>query len=292
MTACALCKSNKPLVESHIIPQFVFDMIKKNSPTGFLRGGLLKPNQRKQDGDKHRMLCIDCEQNFSKAEKDFAEKVFEPYHQSGTTSFKYGHWLSYFISSVNWRTLHLDNIGFHSEKKLINDVISVLDNAETILADFLLEKRSDIGVMENHILPMFEITNADSHLKEPNFYFRISALDYTFVDHANDGFYVFANLAGVLIFTVIRKGRKDIWENTLVQTDGGYIKQPPVRVSSPLMFEITNRLAECSKVKVSQVQKNKIIESLKANPQAAQAKSIQYRKLDKELHGGADARGT
>lgn len=155
MTACTLCKSDKPLVESHIIPQFVFDRIKKNSPTGFLRGGISQVNLRRQDGDKPKMLCDDCEQRFSEAEKNFAEKVFEPYHESGTTSFTYGPWLSYFISSVNWRTLHLDNIGFHSEKKLTNDALSVLDDAETMLADFLLEKRSDIGDMENHILPMF-----------------------------------------------------------------------------------------------------------------------------------------
>jgi hypothetical protein len=288
MTTCALCKSDKPLVESHIIPQFVFDRIKKNSPTGFLRGGIWQVNLRRQDGDKPKMLCEDCEQRFSEAEKNFAEKVFEPYHESGTTSFTYGPWLSYFISSVNWRTLHLNNIGFHSEKKLTNDALSVLDDAETMLADFLLEKRSDIGDMENHILPMFEITDADSPLKEPNFYIRVSALDYTFVDPANNGFYVCANLAGVLIFTVIRKGRKDVWENTLAEPDGGSIEQPPVRVSSPLMFDIMQRLVECSEAisKVSQTQKDKIIESLKANPGAAQAKAVQFRKLDKTLHDG------
>jgi len=285
MAACTLCKSDKPLVESHIIPQFVFDRIKKNSPTGYLRGGISQVNLRRQDGDKPKMLCDDCEQRFSEAEKYFAEQVFEPYHKSGTTSFTYGPWLSYFISSVNWRTLHLDNIGFHSKKKLSDESLSVLDDAETMLADFLLEKRFDIGDMENHILPMFEITDADSLLKEPNFYIRVSALDYTFVDPANNGFYVCANLAGVLIFTVIRKGRKDIWENTLVQPDGGSIKQPPVQVSSPLMFDMMSLLFELSKVKVSQTQKDKIIESLKANPQFAKAKAVQYRKLDEILRG-------
>ncbi len=282
MAACALCKSDKPLVESHIIPQFAFDRIKKNSPTGFLRGVILQPNLRRQDGDKPKMLCDDCEQRFSEAEKNFAEKVFEPYHESGTTSFTYGPWLSYFISSVNWRTLHLDNIGFHSEKKLADDALSVLDEAETMLGDFLLGKRTDIGDMKNHILPMFEITDTDSPLREPNFYIRVSTLDYTFVDPANNGFYVFANLAGVLIFTVIRKGRKDIWENTLVYRKGGFIKQPQ-KISSPLIYDMVQYLAECSKVKVSQIQKDKIIESLKANPQAAQTKAVQFRKLDKKL---------
>jgi hypothetical protein len=152
-----------------------------------------------------------------------------------------------------------------------------------MLADFLLEKRSDIGDMENHILPMFEITDADSPLKEPNFYIRVCALDYTFVDPDNNGFYVCADLAGVLIFTVIRKGRKDIWENTLVQSGSGSINQPPVRVNSPLMFDMMQRLAGCSNGTISQAQRNKIIESLKANTQVDRAKAVQYRKLDKKL---------
>jgi hypothetical protein len=48
------------------------------------------------------------------------------------------------------------------------------------------------------------------------------------------------------------------------------------------------RLVECSEAisKVSQTQKDKIIESLKANPGTAQAKAVQFRKLDKKLHDG------
>ena len=194
MAICSLCKSEKVLKESHIIPKFVFDRIKKNSPTGYLRRGLLNSNQRMQDGDKPKMLCEDCEQLFSQAERRFTENIFSPYHELGKISFEYGPWLSYFISSVNWRTLHLDNIGFHSKKEWSDSVLRVLDDAETILADFLLGRRSDIGNMENHILPMFEITNASPELKviEPNFLLRISAFDYTFFVPNLDGFYVFA----------------------------------------------------------------------------------------------------
>jgi len=289
MATCALCKSEKILKESHIIPKFVFDRIKENSPTGYLRGGLLNSNQRRQDGDKFKMLCEDCEQLFSWAERKFAEDIFNPYHELGTTSFEYGPWLSYFIISVNWRTLHLDNIDFHSRQEWSDDLLCVLDDAEMILADFLLGKRSDIGNMENHILPMFEITDANPELKniEPNFLLRISAFDYTFFVPDLDGFYVFANLAGVLIFTVIRKGKNDVWENTLVQLGGGFIK-PPVQHKSPLAANIMDHLIECSEIKISQTQKNKIIESLSANPKASQSKAVEYRKLDTRLHNKED----
>jgi hypothetical protein len=157
-----------------------------------------------------------------------------------------------------------------------------------VLTDFLLGKRSDIGDMENHILPMFEIIDVTSPLKEPNFYFRISAFDYTLFDLGVGGFYVCANLAGVLIFTVIRRGKTDIWENTLVRPNDGTIKQPPVHASSPLMCDIMKRLreVECSITDISQAQKDKIIKSIKANPQASQAKAVQFRKLDKKLRKG------
>jgi len=42
-------------------------------------------------------------------------------------------------------------------------------------------------------------------------------------------------------------------------------------------------LVECSGIKVSSAQQDKIVESLKANPQAGQAKSVGFRKLDKNI---------
>jgi len=282
MPTCALCKYDKPLMGSHVIPQFVYDRIKANSPTGYLRGGISDVNLRKQDGDKLKLLCGDCEQRFSKAEKTFSEEVFRPYHESGTLCFEYGPWLSYFICSVNWRTLHLDNIGFHKKKEWLDEILLVLDEAERVLSDYLLGNRSDIGSIENHICPMFEITGSDSPLKEPNFLFRASVFDYTWFVPADDAFYVCANLAGVLIFTIIRKGVNDIWDNTLVSLNGGSIKQPQ-RINSPLICNMVQLLDQSSQNSISQKQKDKIIESLKKNPEASQAKSFQYRKLDRKL---------
>ncbi len=73
----------------------------------------------------------------------------------------------------------------------------------------------------------------------------------------------------------------------MVQLGGGSIK-PPVQHKSPLMFDIMNRLIDCSKIKISQIQKDKIIESLKSNLQAEQAKAVEFRELDKKLHDGTN----
>jgi hypothetical protein len=284
MPMCALCKSDTSLRESHIIPRFVFERIKSNSPTGYLRGGFADVNLRRQDGDKQRLLCSDCEEGFSPAEREFRERIFTPYHESGMTSFGYGPWLGYFISSVNWRTLYLDNIGFHSGEHS-SETLSILDDAERTLAGFLMGRRSDIGEMENHILAMFEITHADSPLKEPNFFFRASAFGYTFIVPTAGAFYVCANLAGILIFTVIRRGKDDVWENTKVDLNRGLIKGPQ-RIESPLIPHMIQLLADSAEVRVSQTQRDKILAAVKANPEAMQAKAVQLRTLDSGIRGG------
>lgn len=280
MSTCTLCGSDRPLKDSHIIPSFVFDRIKRNSPAGFLRAGIKNPNMRRQDGDKPKLLCGDCEQRFSKAERKFAEEIFEPYHETGQTSFVYEEWLSYFICSVNWRTLHLDNIDFHSEKKWGSEVLDILDTAERTLADFLLGKRDDIASMENHILPMFEITDTNTDIKEPNFLFRISAFDYTFFVPPQNAYYVCANLAGVLIFTVISRGDKDVWDNTIVNLNGGSINQPPVHITSPLMPDMMKLLSTSISTDMSQKQIDKIVQTLEKNPDVGNAKAMQYREMD------------
>lgn len=240
---------------------------------------------RRQDGDKPQLLCGQCEQRFSGPERKFAEGIFAPYHETGTTSFQYGDWLSYFICSVNWRTLHLDNIQFHSQGKWGSDALAVLDTAEKTLADFLLGRRDDIAAMENHILPMFVITRTSSPLEQPNLLFRVSAFDYTFFQPSLNAYYVCANLAGILIFTVIRRGKNDVWDNTIVHLNGGSIDQPPVHVTSPLMPDMMKLLGSCNETEMSEKQKDKIIQTLESNPDAAHAKAVQYRKMDDDLHG-------
>ena len=221
-----------------------------------------------------------AEQRFSKAERKFADEVLTPYHETGQTVFKYEGWLSYFICSVNWRTLHLDNVGFHSDEKWGKEVLGILDSAERTLADFLLDKRGDIGSLENHILPMFEITGSNADLGEPNFLFRISAFDYTFFVPPQNAYYVCANLAGVLIFTIISKGQNDIWDNTIVNTGGGTINQPPVRISSPLIPDMVKLLIRSIAADMSQKQIDKIIQTFEKNPDAGDAKAAQYRRMD------------
>ena len=72
---CAMCRQVKKLCESHIIPKFFGNYIKKNSPSGGLRNPN-NVNKREQDIYKENLLCDECEEIFSKLETYFQNNIF------------------------------------------------------------------------------------------------------------------------------------------------------------------------------------------------------------------------
>ena len=182
MVKCALCREESDLELSHIIPKFVFRKIKMNSPTGYMRI-FNNPDLRIQDGDKLELLCGSCEDRFSTAETDFANKIFHPYQDSNIQDFIYDSWMNYFITSVNWRTLYLDLIGFVKDGNIKMEYVEILIDAEKTMRDFLLGKRLDLSNIENHILFFDEIKDTTEKIKElrPQSFIRSSAFGYTFI---------------------------------------------------------------------------------------------------------------
>ncbi len=156
LSSCALCGAVTDLQLSHIIPKFVFRMLTKTS-VGKLRGGM-NPNVPIQDGEKHYMLCKQCEELFSTYETEFATKIFYPFQEGTQKRFQYDEWLQKFIVSVSWRSLYLDLTDFVSNKIGSAYAISNLATCEQTMRNFLLGQRNDIGNIENHItvFPCFE----------------------------------------------------------------------------------------------------------------------------------------
>lgn len=112
---CKLYDVETDLKQSHIIPKFVFDHL-KNTGSRYLRF-FANPNKREQDGMKEYLLCDKAEQDFSKREKWFAEKIFYPYINRNQRQFKYDENLFYFSISLLWRVLigHLDRSNLQSQ---------------------------------------------------------------------------------------------------------------------------------------------------------------------------------
>lgn len=117
MTICALCQNEKPILESHIIPKFVFKWLKETGSI-FLRNPS-KPNVRLQDGIKERLLCFECEQKLSLSEKWFAENIFNNFLAGTHLVFAHGEELGKFVVSVLWR------IGLISKDNLSESSVSL-----------------------------------------------------------------------------------------------------------------------------------------------------------------------
>lgn len=72
---CALCKENVELRNSHIIPEWVFtDLYDEKHRYNVLSTLPQRPRPHEQKGLREKLLCEDCEQQFSRYE-NYARKV-------------------------------------------------------------------------------------------------------------------------------------------------------------------------------------------------------------------------
>jgi len=190
---CTLCCSDGPLIESHIIPAFVFRWLKDTSATGYMRFSGT-PNRRAQDGLKLPWCCADCEGLFSKWEAPFAKQVFVPLNEDENAEAKYGDWILKFCVSLSWRVLtYMGEVGGldgFSEKQQQEAV-----EAEGRWAEFLLGQVPHPGRFEQHLLPLTAIasttvTNLPSNINR--YYLRgtelhVASGDRTAVTYAKFG---------------------------------------------------------------------------------------------------------
>lgn len=168
---CALCGSDVPLIESHILPAFVFRWLKNTSATGFLRYSET-PNRRVQDGLRLPWCCPECEALFSKWETPFASKVFAPLNADEDAEAQYEEWMLKFCVSVSWRVLtYMGEIGGLDE--FSDEQQEEAAKAEAQWASFLLGQAEHPGRFEQHLLPLTAIasTSATNLASNINRYF-------------------------------------------------------------------------------------------------------------------------
>lgn len=155
---CKLCGENEAIENSHILPKFFFRWIKETSATGYLRSSET-PNKPLQDGLKEPLLCPKCENDFSKLEMYFKETIFTPYVKEYLDDFMreadynklfvYNENLLRFLISIQWRILVTDRSNLATGYKEFD---SVLKKKIDVWRDYLLLKRNDTGLGQNHIL--------------------------------------------------------------------------------------------------------------------------------------------
>jgi hypothetical protein len=261
--ACKLCGKQTKLANSHIIPKFTVNWIKKTSATGYIRMAK-KPNLRKQDLPKIKLLCKECENRFSKWEKLFAENIFIPYLEKGKQIFEYEDWLIRFAVSLSWRTIMKEIYSFRQESNLATFV----DNSLKQWGSFLLEINDNPGTYENHLFFLDYISNINNlHLPDMFQWYLLRGFDSTIAFSEKEVF-AYTKLPGFIFCSGISPPKLKGWNKTLIKKEG--IIEANQSISQPGFGDfLLNRSSLGVKLKkdLSEKQKEIIIKSLLKNPE-------------------------
>ena len=125
-TVCALCKNDRDLQNSHIIPEFFYKLVYDPSPRRFrvISAIVSKPERYEQKGLREPLLCKDCEQKLGRWE-DYAKRAFVDGRGLQITQQKNAVMLcgleyklfKLFLLSLLWR-MSVSNLDFFNEVKL------------------------------------------------------------------------------------------------------------------------------------------------------------------------------
>ncbi|HEY2010583.1 MAG TPA: hypothetical protein VGH23_16460 [Rhizomicrobium sp.] len=254
---CPLCGKPGQLVESHVIPAFVFRWLKETSITGYMRLGK-NTARRVQDGIKHRWLCLGCERRLSKYETAFATNVFHPYNKDDGAVIRYDSWLLKFCVSVSWRVLTFVRSETGLEK-WSSEQKRDADRALEAWRAFLFDEIPHPGRFEQHLLPMGPISNSTVGNLPNNinrYFMRGVEMD---VARGETAAMSVAKMGRFALFGIVTPGR-DKWKGTRVSPGGGIIQPSQYVLPAGLIDyfrERADRLATLSD-SIPEAQKDKI----------------------------------
>lgn len=224
---CALCGRHARLLDSHVIPKFVVDWLKRTSATGYIRQ-VIKPNLRRQDFGRLKLLCADCENRFSKWEKRFAEDVFIPFQEKHQQSFKYEEGLLLFAVSLAWRTV-IKEVESFREHNL--ELAPFVDNALKCWSTVLLDEGADPEPYDHYIFFLDFISNAyNIEVPDKICWYLLRGIDSTIVSSSKEAF-AYTKLPGLIFWSGIQPPKPEGWKKTLISRTG--IIESPQSVEEP-----------------------------------------------------------
>lgn len=260
---CALCCQTKELQLSHIVPHFVGRKLINTSP-GNIRS-TKEPNRTLQDISKEYMLCADCEELFSAKETWFANHIFNPYFDKNQRSFSYDSKLTYFITSLSWRTLFLELEGFIRNPSLDAENLMLLLRAEQIMRDYLLGKRTDLEAIQNHVFFLDRIQFAPNLEASMNPHAAMHRTISSYTLYNGKTFLTLSNLMGILVVTFYAMSPEETWVNTKIELGNGILNADNQHMTSIVGKEIPYWMEQgvAAQQNLSEKQRQKLDEKMR-----------------------------
>ncbi len=199
---CRLCKQDRELQKSHIIPKFVGKYLKKTSMTGFLSAIDSHGNiGRTQDLFKKKLLCKNCESLISGFETYFEKTIFHPFNEGIIKSIPIDEKIGKFAVSVSLRVLWVllevkDSFALRWREKLFE--------LEDEWRNYLIETPGFAkGRNSHHIIFHSKAMMAGGLLNNPNLIFHLMRSSAFYIYEKYNKAYISSNMAGIQIISMI-----------------------------------------------------------------------------------------
>lgn len=265
MALCGLCQKNAVLRRSHIIPAFVFRWLRETSATGYLRSGM-NPHKRVQDGLKAPMLCDDCEQRFSRLERQFANEIFYPIQRNKVEEVAYGRWFLKFCVSISWRILtyatQQDPLSHFSEEQQ-REARAALER----WAQFLVDEVQHPGRFEQRLTLLGAIESVSGPGFPPNanrYFMRAAEMD---VAASKTSAFTYAKFGPFALFGMIEAGER--WEGAKINANEGTVGPKDYKLPHSIFDYWANRARKHNAMyrEISQGQQDKLEAAILKNPE-------------------------
>lgn len=241
---CPLCKENRQLVKSHIIPSFVIRLLKTKS---ILRSSK-SPNKRIQDGIKSPLLCSSCEGRLSKWETRAYQEIFLPLSDSSSVinRIRYGPWALRFAVSISWRVLiyHFNQYGL---PYLTNGQKAKANEALETWRRFLLGELPNPGQFEQHLLPFNLIKEHNVSNISPFMNRYIMNTSDMAILYSQRSVTVYAKMGRILLFGLVQKYAANRWKRTKLHVNSGSIIPTTYCIPTEILQFINERANETAR---------------------------------------------
>ncbi len=287
MIQCNFCKEEVPKLEiSHIIPKFIYKWLKETSTTKKMRSSQ-NPNKPEQDGYKVPFLCKTCENDFSRYEKYFSEKIFKPFIESNDLEiFKTIDYKKFqkFIISLIWRVAqHSVNEPSLNGNYTADEILKFNRFSNEIKHSY----KKDLNISFNtYLIPLTEKFVSSKVLKVEDYvYFERSiAMEFMIFDNHDGQASVLIKLPFMMIVCEYISSSSNEWNGLKINQDSfeysNNTYKIPTYIHDFMEFD-KNRHYDIMK-KVSETQLNKI----KTKAKEITEEDGTYKAMHKNLQSG------